>query len=129
MGELNNGKILLLDDDSFITKIYESKFAEASCSVRSAGSVDDAMRILRAGYVPDVIIFDVEMKGKDGFEFLKELREYKLAIGAHLIALTNHSGEADRKKAMELGTKEYIVKAEMIPEEVVRAVLATIAKK
>ena len=128
MSELSSGKILLLDDDTFLVGIYKEKFMEKKYAVQAVFTVDEALRIIRGGFVPDAIIFDLEMKGKDGFVFLQTLREQKLAQGAYLIALTNHSGVEDRAKAIDLGTNRYIVKAEMIPEEVVFATENAIAK-
>lgn len=129
MSELHNGNVLLLDDDTFLVGIYKSKFLERAYSVQALNSVDEALRIIRGGFIPDAIIFDLEMKGKDGFAFLQALREHNLARGAYLIALTNHSGEEDRKKATDLGTHKYIIKAEMIPDEVVLATIDAVAKK
>lgn len=129
MNMQNTGKVLLLDDDSFLVKIYNEKFAAAGCIVQSASGVDDALRILRNGYVPDVVIFDLEMKDKNGFQFLETIRDQKLAQGAYLLALTNHSEESSVKRAMDLGASSYVVKATMIPEEVLALGLQHVAKK
>jgi CheY-like chemotaxis protein len=129
MNTLNNGTILFLDDDTFLVKIYEEKFRDAGCHIQVAHAVDEAVRMLRGGFVPDVVIYDLELKEKDGFQFMQILKEQHLAQGAYCIALTNHSGENDREKAMELGTHAYIVKAEMIPDEVVRMALEAVTKK
>jgi DNA-binding response OmpR family regulator len=125
---MQGGNILLLDDDSFLTKIYSAKFSEAGCHVQSAGSVDDALRILRGGFVPDAVIFDLELKDKDGFQFLEALREQKLAQRAYLLALTNHSEESHSTRAAALGASSYVVKATMIPDEVVSLVVGEISK-
>ena len=78
MSGLDNGKVLLLDDDTFLQKIYTEKFAEARCSFHAATSVDDALRILRSGFVPDVLIVDIELKEKDLKLILASQDEYKL---------------------------------------------------
>ena len=62
------------------------------------------------------------MPEHDGFSFLTELRDGGLAKGAVLIALTNQSNDADKKHAEEFGAKRYVVKASMIPSEVVALV-------
>jgi DNA-binding response OmpR family regulator len=69
------------------------------------------------------------MPGEDGFALLQQLRDEKLAVGAKLIALTNEGADADRKRAEELGVQRYIVKATMIPSEVVAAVKEELAKR
>jgi DNA-binding response OmpR family regulator len=129
MSELNTGKVLFLDDDKFLLGIYKEKFADAKCVLQTAETVDDALRILRGGFVPDVLIVDLQLPGKDGFVFLESIHQQHLAQGAYVMVLTNHSEENDRKRANDLGIGTYIIKAEMIPDEVVRAAVAEITKK
>jgi two-component system chemotaxis response regulator CheY len=127
--EANNKKILLIDDDSFLLGIYKGKFSEAGCIVEACKNVDDALHALRGGFVPDAAVFDLAMGGKDGFAFLEELIAEKLAQGAYLMALTNDSKSEDKARAKELGAHAYVVKAEMIPDEVVKAVLDALQRK
>ena len=125
----DKGRVLYLDDDAFFAKIYKDKFIEKGYSIEVAKTVDEALEVIRSGFTPDAIIFDLEMKEKDGFVFLHALREQRLAEAAHLIALTNHSAAEDRKKALDLGTDMYIVKAEMIPDEVVQKTIGVIKER
>ncbi|PIR82759.1 response regulator [Candidatus Kaiserbacteria bacterium CG10_big_fil_rev_8_21_14_0_10_59_10] len=121
--------VLLLDDDQFLLDMYSQKFSQAGFSVNSCFSVDEALALLRGGEQPDVILFDILMPNKDGFEFLRTLKEEKLAKGARLIALTNQSEEEERKMAEELGADRYVVKASLIPSEVVNMVQEEISKR
>lgn len=122
-------KILLLDDDQFLIDMYSLKFNQAGHTVQSCFSVDEAITTLKGGFVPDAIIFDLVMPGKDGFDLLRAIKDEKLAPSAILIALTNQSADEERKKTAELGAHEYIVKAMTIPSEVVELVIKTIEKK
>ena len=129
MNEPNRDKVLFLDDDEFFVNIYKRKFTEKGYVIQVAKSVDEALDQIHNGFVPDAIIFDLEMKEKDGFIFLEALRDRHLAEGAYLIALTNHSAAEDRRRALELGTNMYIVKAEMIPDEVLDKTINAIEKR
>ncbi len=115
-------KVLLLDDDKFLLDMYALKFSQEGFSVVSCFSVEEALQALRAGERPDAILFDISMPGEDGFAFLSHLQEENLVGSARLIALTNQSTEVDQKHAEELGAHRYIVKASMIPSEVVEVV-------
>jgi DNA-binding NarL/FixJ family response regulator len=66
---------------------------------------------------------------KRSMTHLQAIRDEKLAQGAKLIALTNQSDDAEKNRAQELGADHYIIKASMIPSEVVAAVGEQIAKK
>lgn len=118
-----NGKtVLLVDDDKFLLDMYSLKFTQEGFTVIPCFSVNEALEALRGGAKPDGILFDITMPGQDGFQFLKSVGDEKLAGTARLIALTNQSNDADRKHAEELGAQKYVVKASMIPSEVVSLV-------
>ena len=115
-------KVLLLDDDKFLLDMYALKFSQEGFGVIPCFSVEEALQTMRAGEKPDAILFDIAMPGEDGFGFLSRLKQEKLEGSARLIALTNQSSEADQKHAEELGAHRYVVKASMIPSEVVEVV-------
>ncbi len=114
--------ILMLDDDKFLSDMYAAKFSAAGYTVQSCLSSKTALSVLRGGFVPHVILFDITMPEIDGFSFLKTLTQEGLATGALKIALSNQNDEADKTEAFRLGVNRYIVKASMIPSEVVHAV-------
>lgn len=122
-------KVLLLDDDKFLADMYSMKFAAAGYDVQAALSVNDALGAIKGGFIPDVTLFDIVMPEEDGFAYLKRLRDERLAPKAIKIALTNQSDDAERVRASELGADRYIVKASMIPSEVVNIVGEELAQK
>lgn len=118
----NGTTVLLVDDDKFLLDMYSLKFTQEGFTVISCFSVNEALEALRGGAKPNAILFDITMPGQDGFEFLKIMGDEKLAGSSRLIALTNQSNDADRKHAQDLGAQKYVVKASMIPSEVVAMV-------
>ncbi|OGG53492.1 hypothetical protein A2851_04200 [Candidatus Kaiserbacteria bacterium RIFCSPHIGHO2_01_FULL_53_29] len=122
------GSILLVDDDKFLLDMYGMKFSGAGYVVEACSSGNEALRILRGGFKPDVILFDLTMPELDGFTFLKMLSDEHLGQVALKIALTNQSDNVEKNKAAELGATLYIVKASMIPSEVVNTVGVELAK-
>ncbi len=121
--------ILIIDDDTFLLDMYTLKFKEEGYEVESAVSGEEALRKLRDGFLPDVVLFDIVMPGLDGFELLDTIKKDGLAKSALLIALSNQGEDRDIKKAKEHGTDEYIVKASMVPSEVLTVVSEVIAKR
>ena len=121
--------VMLVDDDKFLLDMYAMKFSQEGHSIKPCFSVDEAVSELSSGFQPDAIVFDLVMPGKDGFDLLRAIKDGKLAPHAHLIALTNQSSPQERKKAEELGAQEYIIKATLIPSEVVKAVCQVIDGK
>ena len=120
--------VLIVDDDKFLLDMYAMKFTQAGYMVHASLSVKNALETLRKGYAADAVVFDLIMPQEDGFCLLDAIRNEKLAKGASLIALSNQSDETEKKHAMDLGATNYIVKASMIPSEVVEAIGAEIKK-
>ncbi len=121
--------VLLVDDDRFLLQMYGMKFKSEGFDVHAASSTNEALELLRHGLDPDAIAFDITMPEHDGFFFLESLRTEKLAVKAKKIALTNQQSEEEKNKALELGADEYIIKATMIPSEVVNTVRAALSGK
>ena len=122
-------KILFVDDDIFIQEMYGIKFAQTNHDIKFAKSADEAEKILKEGFVPDVIVFDVIMPGVQGFDFIENIKEKGL-IDFHptLIALTNQNEATDYDRAKAVGVHEYLVKANHIPSEVVALIESAVEK-
>lgn len=114
--------ILLVDDDKFLLDMYTMKFVQDGCTVQACLSAHDALEALRHGLTPDAILFDLTMPEIDGYQFLQTVVSEKLAPKAAKFALTNQSTDEEKKKALELGADDFLVKATMIPSEVVNTV-------
>ena len=121
--------VLLVDDDKFLLDMYSVKFTAEGYNVHACLSAEDALQVLRGGFKPDAIVFDIIMPEHDGFYFVQSLIAENLRGGASLIGLTNESEDSAETKATKLGADRVIVKATMIPSEVVGAVAEEIAKK
>ncbi len=127
--QTHKGTILILDDDKFLLDMYAMKFSRAGFQVRSSFSAPEALKILREGFSPDIILFDLIMPEGDGFSFLSDVKKEKLALNAFPIALTNQMNEDEKKRIMDLGASDYIVKATLIPSEVVARITEKVAEK
>jgi DNA-binding response OmpR family regulator len=119
-------KILLVDDDTFISDMYALKFSNAGHELDVANSVDDALKKLQAGNEYDAVATDLIMPEKDGFDFLKEGRDKELFGDAVLIVLSNQDDHEVKEKFKTLGALEHIVKAHALPNEVVARVVCAI---
>lgn len=115
-------RILLVDDDSFLLDMYETKFKEASYEVETAKSVESALEQLREGLAADVILLDIVMPGMSGIELIQTVKNENLGGDPKCIVLSNQGEKEDIEKAMDAGATGYIIKAETVPSEVVEKV-------
>ncbi len=121
-------KILLVDDDSFLRDMYATKFSELKFDIDVSETAEGALAKLREQKY-DVVLLDMIMPGITGVELLKKIKEEKIGGNPICIMLSNQSEESDRAAALEAGAVGYIVKAELIPSEVVATVLNFVSKK
>jgi DNA-binding response OmpR family regulator len=122
-------KALFVDDDRFLLDMYSLKFTKAGYEARTADSAESALKILRDGYDPDVMLVDIVMPGPDGLEFMSTVCKEHLAPSASIVMLTNQGNPDDISRAKKLGADGYIVKATSIPSEVLAEVSKIIAGK
>ncbi len=114
--------ILFVDDDKFLLDMYSLKFSKSGYNVRVAQGPEDALKIIREGFEPDILLVDVVMPGMDGVDFITVIRKENLAKNAVVIMLTNQGLSDDIARAKKLNVDGYIIKATTIPSEVLSEV-------
>lgn len=102
--------ILVAEDDKFYANIYKTKLTKEGYEVVVVGDGAQAMKLARQKK-PDLILLDIVMPVKDGFETLRELKADANLKSVKVVVLSNLGQEEDIKKAKELGAQDYIVKA------------------
>jgi len=110
--------ILIAEDDKFLVKVYTTKLAKEGFQVEVASNGEEALKLAREKN-PDLIFCDLMMPIKDGFEVLKELKADPKLKKIKIVILSNLSQEEDKKRVMDLGAEEYIVKANVPFSEVI----------
>jgi CheY-like chemotaxis protein len=121
--------VLLVDDDKFLLDMYSLKFAKNGFDVKTCVGSLPALKMLREGLDPDILILDIVMPNMDGLQLLEVVRSEKLAKKATVIMLTNQSQSSDIEKAKSLNVDGYIVKATTIPSEVLTEVMQIVKKR
>lgn len=101
--------ILVSEDDKFYANIYKAKLAKEGYEVAVAPDGQTTLDMARARK-PDLLLLDLIMPNKDGFETLKEIREDPNLRDLKVIVLTNLGQEEDIKRVKELGVIDYLVK-------------------
>ncbi len=115
-------KVMIIDDDKFLLNMYSIKFSNNNFDVTIASDGQVAINKLKEGYEPDVILLDVVMPVMDGIETLNAIRSQGLAKRAAIMMLSNQGQPSDIEKAKQYNVDGYIVKATVIPSEIVTEV-------
>ncbi len=122
-------KILLVDDDAFLIDMYAAKFSSLGHSVDTAKSVESALEKLRTGGVYDAVLLDMILPGMTGLDLLTTMKQENILGKAKAIVLSNQGDQRDIDAAYSAGAEGYIVKAHMIPSEVVAEVASIVEGK
>ncbi len=108
--DTNPKKILIIEDDPFLSSLLKSRLhKEGGFDVATAKSGDEASGML-GNFQPDLMMLDLILPGKSGFEFLEELRQ-KPDFKTPVIIISNLGQSADIERAKLLGVVDYFVKA------------------
>lgn len=118
-------KILLVDDDAFLSDMYATKFSESGHTVESVSSASAALAKLEDGQY-DGVLLDIVMPGMTGLQLLEEINKSGKKGKTKFIVLSNQSEVSDRAAAKETGADGYIIKAESVPSDVVKKAMAII---
>jgi two-component system KDP operon response regulator KdpE len=101
-------KLLLVDDDPSILDALGVgiRLRWPESTVITAGDGEEALEAFDA-HDPDVVVLDVSLPGKNGFEVLREIRRVS---DVPVLMLTAHGEETDQVRGLELGADDYVVK-------------------
>ena len=129
--------VFIVEDDKNMIRLYSKAFSYAGFKVETASDGEEAlMKLLKMKVRPNILLLDIMMPKKDGFEVMKKIFEdtaYEKLKSVPIVALTNFEslkgGEADLKKARSLGAVDVIIKSENDPQDVVKKVEEIINKK
>lgn len=122
----NSGRILVVDDEPDITALVSYHLAKAGYRVSTAASGPEALRAVRETQ-PDLVILDLMLPGKSGYEVLEDLRGREETKSIGVILLTARRDEPDRIHGMEKGADDYVVKP-FSPQELVLRVGAVLRR-
>jgi DNA-binding response OmpR family regulator len=125
MAQTTKKTIVLADDEAFIALAYQEGLERAGFKVVVAHDGEEAVRKVRESK-PDLVLLDLIMPKKNGFEVLKELKANEETKDLIVLILSNLGQQSDENQAREAGAADYMVKADHSLKEVVERVQAHI---
>ncbi len=108
--------ILVVDDDEKIVKFLRLNLSGEGWHVLTARDGAEALRVVEKDS-PDLVLLDIMLPRVDGFEVLRQLRQWSQVP---IIGLSARGDSADKVKCLNLGADDYIIKPFGIDELVAR---------
>ena len=115
--------LLVIDDDQRLRELVAEYLGGRGYAVETAADGDLGLERLRAGSI-DLVVLDVMLPGKDGFEVCREIRR---TSKVPVIMLTARGDEMDRIVGLEIGADDYLAKP-FNPRELLARVQAVLRR-
>jgi CheY-like chemotaxis protein len=118
--------VLVIEDDKFLRELLVRKLSSEGFDVQNAIDATAAYAILE-GRKPNIILCDLILPEVSGFEILAHIKADPKVKDVPVIILSNLGQKEDTDKAMALGAKDFMVKANFTLDEIVAKIRATLA--
>jgi DNA-binding response OmpR family regulator len=114
-------KVMIVEDDTVLANALSLALQDEGYELSLATDGEEAERMILQE-VPDLILLDLLLPIKNGFEVLKVIRQNPVTKDINVIILTNFEQETSINEGKKLGAKDYIVKANVDIAEIPKIV-------
>jgi len=114
-------RLLIIEDEAVVARMYEKIFNYAGFTVEIAGDGEDGLAKVKTTN-PDLILLDIMMPKMDGLKVLDLLKKDEFTKNVPVVILTNLGNDAVVTEAFRLGATGYIFKSGMSNDRIVEEV-------
>lgn len=120
-------KILIVEDEEILAKVLAEKFEKSKLNTEIASDGEEASEMIKS-YKPDIVVLDLMLPKKDGFEVLKEMKESDDLKRIPVVIISNLEEDENIKRGLQMGAVDYFVKANHPVNEIVDKIKALTLK-
>ena len=114
-------KILLVEDEKILVDMYREKLSQAGFEVISVFESEEALVLVKKEK-PDLVLLDILLPRKNGIFFLEQLRKDPKVASILVVVFSNYDDLEIKKQAFKLGVKDYLIKTDYTPKEIVEKI-------
>jgi two-component system alkaline phosphatase synthesis response regulator PhoP len=114
-------KILIVEDEKILAEMYRDKFTEAGFEVSLTFEAKEGLKLAKKEK-PDLIVLDILLPRENGVYFLTELRNDLEISSIPVVVFSNFDDPETKKTALGLGVKDYLIKTNYTPQEIVEKI-------
>ncbi len=120
-------KILIIEDEEILLDLLKDKLEDFGYEVYSARDGEEGLKAIR-DIVPDLILLDIIMPKMSGFEVMEAMQKDPSIKDIPVIIISNSGQPVELDKAKQLGAKDWLIKTEFDPAEVIQKVKAILGE-
>jgi len=117
MAGMYSKKILVIEDDPTLSDVLMRKLTASGYDAYHEDSGPSGIESIRKHH-PDLVLLDMMLLGTNGMEVLEAIRKDDTIKYTKVIIISNSGQPVEIEKALELGAKDYLIKAQFDPDEV-----------
>ena len=117
------GKVLVIEDDQMLNRVYALKFAAEKIDVEFTVDAEEGFKKVKA-LKPSLVILDLILPPRGGFEVLEKMQKSKELSIIPVVVVTGLGQATDKQRCLALGAKEYIIKTQTPLAEIVEKIKA-----
>ncbi len=110
--------VLIVEDDEFLRSLTAKRLEKENYAIEVAVDGENAISLLDT-LKPSIILLDLLLPGKDGFEVLKKIRSTEAVKNVPVVIFSNLGQKEDIEKAKALGVEDFLIKANFTLDDVV----------
>ena len=114
-------KILLVEDEEIMLTLLQRKLAKEGYQISVARDGEEGLRLMKESK-PNLVLLDIVMPKLDGFEVLEKMKGDKELNKIPVIIISNSGQPVELDRAKALGVKDWLIKTEFDPNEVIEKV-------
>ena len=118
-------KILIVEDDAILQKTLKEYLVNAGFDITTASNGEEGVSMTKS-VDPDLILLDIILPKKDGYEVINDLKGDQSTKNIPIILLTNLGSIDDVQKALDLGATTYLIKADYKLAEIESKIRSTL---
>ncbi len=108
---MNDKKILIIDDDERLLRAYEVKLSGMGAVVQTESDGNKALGAVKE-FAPDLVVLDVLLPEKNGWDILKELKDDMYFRDIPVVMVSNIGSDDKEVEAEDAGAAAYLVKSD-----------------
>jgi CheY-like chemotaxis protein len=120
-------KILIIEDEEILLELLKKKLSRLGYEVFTAVDGEKGMQAIRE-IIPDLILLDIIMPKMGGFEVMEKVQADPTLKTIPIIVISNSGQPVELDKAKRLGARDWLIKTEFDPQEVVDKVIKQIGQ-
>ena len=120
-------KILVIEDEEIMIDLLQKKLTKEGYEISIARDGEEGLEVMKE-IKPNLILLDIIMPKMGGFEVMEKMNKDKDLKKIPVIVISNSGQPVELDRAQKLGAKDWLIKTEFDPQEVIDKVVKQIGK-